>query len=249
MNFFLERLRNYAEAKDKKLPVDSSSATCEWLEIQKLAMLDTPEDDETIKEHVLEAQRLSINLPVVRKVANTEGIAGKAGVTDYKIGQTVICDIVSTECRSQWNATSTNTLQHAASQVKPKDIEEKSYLAYGSTLSEDCTHYHARSVSVICLTEMVKVMAQMKNLRRSHHTQGRLKKVNIDQTYEGYANFMAPKRMEEIRQKCENLDKSKLDQRIFDSRILKPKIDTYLTPEWDEMIPFPTSKSSLLLKL
>ena len=35
---------------------------------------------------------------------------------------------------------------------------------------------------------MIKVLAQMKHLRRGHDTQGRLKKINIDQTYEGYAN-------------------------------------------------------------
>ena len=99
---------------------------------------------------------------------------------------------------------------------------------------------------------MIKVLGQMKNLRRGHNAQGKLKKINIDQTYEGYANFMAPKRMEQIQRDYEYLvkngkyrDGTKMemrDEHIFDSRVLKPKIDTYLTPEWDEMVPFPASK-------
>ena len=89
---------------------------------------------------------------------------------------------------------------------------------------------------------MIKVLAQMKNLRRGHDTQGTLKKINIDQTYEGYANFMAPDRMEKIRSAVEKAD-SQVGNRIFDEGILKPRTETYLTPEWDEMIPFPTSTS------
>ena len=38
---------------------------------------------------------------------------------------------------------------------------------------------------------MIKVLGQLKNLRRSHDTQGKLKRIRVDQTSEGYANFMA----------------------------------------------------------
>ena len=87
---------------------------------------------------------------------------------------------------------------------------------------------------------MIKVLAQTKNLRRGHHTQGKLKKISLDQSSEGYANFMAPMRVEEIRRKA------KINRRedIFNDGILKPQTDTYLTAEWDEMIPFPTSTIS-----
>ena len=106
-------------------------------------------------------------------------------------------------------------------------------------------NFNAKETAVLGLTAMIKVLAQMKNLRRGHDTQGRLKKIDIDQTYEGYANFMAPARMEKIRCEVEKAN-SKAGNKVFDERILKPRTETYLTPEWDEMIPFPTSKSSLL---
>ena len=96
---------------------------------------------------------------------------------------------------------------------------------------------------------MIKVLAQMKNLRRGHDTQGTLKKINIDQTFEGYANFMAPDRMEKIRSAVEEKADPQAGNRIFDEGILKPRTETYLTPEWDEMIPFPTSKFSLFVTL
>lgn len=93
---------------------------------------------------------------------------------------------------------------------------------------------------------MIKVLAQMKNLRRGHDSQGRLKKINLDSSYEGYANFMAPGRMREIERKVEKAasDPSHKDEapEVFRKTILKPNTDTYLTPEWDEMVPFPTSK-------
>ena len=101
-------------------------------------------------------------------------------------------------------------------------------------------NFNAKETAILGLTAMIKVLAQMKNLRRGHDTQGRLKKINIDQTYEGYANFMAPDRMEKIRWEVEKAN-SKAGNKVFDERILRPRTETYLTPEWDEMIPFPTS--------
>ena len=124
---------------------------------------------------------------------------------------------------------------------------------------------------------MDKVMAQMKNLRRAHTSQGHVKKIEIDQTYEGYANFVAPGRMQMIASDARlaptklhdsrHSDKSNLSReelarvaaeekflqqqvkdagKVFSPDILKPKADTYLTAEWDEMIPFPTSKPPIL---
>ena len=104
---------------------------------------------------------------------------------------------------------------------------------------------------------MIKVFAQMKNLRRGHDTQGKLKKINIDATAEGYANFMAPLRIVEIHDKVqevlskakgtkeEDLTREQSDAKelesILSSKVLQPQSDTFLTPEWDEMVPFPTS--------
>jgi hypothetical protein len=100
---------------------------------------------------------------------------------------------------------------------------------------------------------MIKVLAQMKNLRPGHDSQGKLKKVNLDSSYEGYSNFMAPQRMRQIESEVSEVIKDarargdlKAEEeakKIFTKDILRPKTDTYLTPEWDEFVPFPTSKS------
>ena len=97
------------------------------------------------------------------------------------------------------------------------------------------------------LASMIKAAAQMKNLRRGSDTQGYLKRISLDSSSEGYSNFMAPLRMKMVEadakyahehSKAQDVDK------VFNKRILRPSTDTYLTPEWDEFVPFPTSKST-----
>lgn len=97
------------------------------------------------------------------------------------------------------------------------------------------------------LTAMVKAVAQMKNVRRGHDTQGRLKRIQLDSSSEGYSNFMAPLRMKMVEADAEyarNHSSEKDADQTFTLDILKPRTDTYLTPEWDEFVPFPTSKQS-----
>lgn len=86
---------------------------------------------------------------------------------------------------------------------------------------------------------MIKVLAQMKNLRRGHDTQGKLKHIRIPSSYETYATFMAPGRMDQIQADVEHADEDLSD--IFNTQVMKPTMDTYMTPEWDEMVPFPTT--------
>lgn len=156
-----------------------------------------------------------------------------------------------------------------------KIIQQYGHLNYMSSLSQSVLHFNPKDIAVHGLTAMIKVMAQMKNLRRSHTFQGTVKKVAIDQTYEGYANFMAPGRMQSIAYDAANAEaaldqfreaetknaepaksmnkdqrkahKDLLQQRIKDASkvftddVLKPAADTYLTAEWDEFVPFPTT--------
>ena len=71
---------------------------CEWLKVQTAALKDDSASDQEIKSSVLEAQRLSVKSPVVRKVAQPvvtlKDSEGKE--RSLKKGDTVICDIVST---------------------------------------------------------------------------------------------------------------------------------------------------------
>ncbi len=145
--------------------------------------------------------------------------------------------------------------------IKEKDLEmpEADYLAYSSSLSGGQVHFNARKSAVLGLTAMIKLLGQLKNLRRGHDSQGKLKRIRVDQTAEGYANFMAPMRVEEIRREAKRPKTDKVNTRtqtdtyqatawetkkdIFNDDVLKPQTDTYLSAEWDEMIPFPTSTS------
>jgi hypothetical protein len=142
------------------------------------------------------------------------------------------------------------------------DLKERDYLAYRWSFAEKFAAYHPKHVAALGLTGMVTVLAQMRNLRRGHDTQGRVKRVNIDAAYENYANYMAPMRMTEIELEVKaqihaveaNSSMSSEEKqkeitrlrRVFNRKTaLKPATDTFLTSEWDEMIPFPTSKYHL----
>ena len=98
------------------------------------------------------------------------------------------------------------------------------------------------------LTSMIRTLAQMKNLRRGHNAQGLLKQLEIDESNEGYANFMAPGRMREIEAKAQEERERHTPggreraSNVVTEGILKPSTNTYLTMEWDEIVPFPDSK-------
>ena len=70
--------------------------TCEWHKVQTAALRDDPTGDEEIKLSVLEAQRLSVKLPVVRKVAKPVTVKDAMGKErSLHDNQIVICDVVS----------------------------------------------------------------------------------------------------------------------------------------------------------
>lgn len=99
---------------------------------------------------------------------------------------------------------------------------------------------------------MIKVLAQLKDLRRGHDTQGHLKKIALDSSNATYSNFMAPQRIRQINnqvrakiaeaKKANKLSKAEDLKETYNlDRLRCPATDTYMTPEWDEMIPFPTT--------
>ncbi|KAL8990819.1 MAG: hypothetical protein Q9169_008029 [Polycauliona sp. 2 TL-2023] len=246
----------------------SGSNSCDWFEIQKLATNEDEKSDTAIEHMILEAQRRSVRLPFIRKVIKDGVIikpeeADKGRNISVEKGQTIICDIYA-----------------AMAALTDKQLQESDFchLNYISSLSAGLVHFNPKDIALHGLTAMIKCAAQMKNLRRGHTSQGEIKKISIDQTYEGYANFMAPGRMQMIasdvklaetrldyllthpedtskmtkEKKMESETKFKADKLllerqiedakdVFSEDILKPKADTYLTAEWDEMVPFPTT--------
>ncbi|KAL8725978.1 MAG: hypothetical protein Q9166_007012 [cf. Caloplaca sp. 2 TL-2023] len=238
----------------------SEPGSSDWFEIQKLALKDDDESDGKIQLKILEAQRQSVKLPLIRTVVK-DGVKINLNNTDQTLakGQTIICDIYEA--------------MKALNDSQLIDTSNYCHLNYVSSLSSVIVNFNPKVIALHGLTAMIKVMAQMKNLRRGHTSQGHLKRIEIDQTYEGYANFMAPGRMDMIASDVKLAEarlkhfqntpkKSKMTEEeeatyeaqgkllqqqvkdaanVFNKDILKPKADTYLSAEWDEMIPFPTT--------
>ncbi|KAK9774996.1 putative Heme peroxidase-domain-containing protein [Seiridium cardinale] len=258
LNLFIRELYQQAE-KDKE---DRKTST--WQQLQTLAFDDTEKALSTISAIVLKAQKSSVRLPIVRKAVQDCKFPNDANpLFEIRKGQTVVCDLYAAEANS-----------------KLKSDDETDYLSYQSTFTDKFASYHPKHIAALSLTAMIKTLAQMKNLRRSHHDQGHLKKIKLDASYEGYSNYMAPMRMqkigydvnkaleedlpkqrEEAREalakatkeddaeaiKAANDSLKAADQRekslkeLFSTKILRPATDTYMTPEWDEMVPFPTT--------
>lgn len=86
----------YAEEKNGD---NIAFAKTGWAIVQGEALEDTEKSDHKIRGLVLDAQRLSVKLPVVRKVAKSGEIKlvkDKRGpVLKLEEGQTIICDVVS----------------------------------------------------------------------------------------------------------------------------------------------------------
>ena len=64
------------------------------------------------------------------------------------------------------------------------------FLTFQLSFAEKFGVFQPRRFAVLALTSMVKFIAQMKNPRRGHDAQGKLKKINLGWTAEGYSNFM-----------------------------------------------------------
>jgi hypothetical protein len=87
LNLFIDDL--YKESTDP-------SRSGNWLKIQKLAFEGSTKSVKDITNIVLDAQRTSVKLPIIKKAADFCAIKDDKGETLFTVekGQTVICDIV-----------------------------------------------------------------------------------------------------------------------------------------------------------
>ncbi|KAK5080999.1 hypothetical protein LTR05_008316 [Lithohypha guttulata] len=201
----------FAEMYDYANADSIPAKTPTWQKVQELAFSETKNSFEELMDLVLQAERTAIRLPVVRTATKDR--------TDLnvKAGETVICDI------------------HRANTEALK-AGKKTFLNHKSSATEMIADYDPKRIAAMSVPVMIKVIAQMKNPRRGHDAQGLLKKVRLDASSEGYSNFMAPMRIQRIAHESSGVAGS-----IYTEKILKPATDTYLTPEWDEMVPFPNT--------
>ncbi|KAK5661145.1 hypothetical protein OQA88_11036 [Cercophora sp. LCS_1] len=230
---------------------------CDWLEIQELVFKEVLSPEEEKKNHariqqlVLATQRASVKLPIIRKAIRDHNVANPANESEIlftvKKNQTIICD---------YNP-DVHPLSSPPSTLTTPEPWEYAFFAHRSSFTTSFARYQPKHLTILSLTRMITVLASLKNLRRGHDTQGQLKHIPIRSTAETYANYMAPTRVKKIASDVaakiaaieSNTSLSAKDKKekiaeweaVYNDAILKPETTTYLTPEWDEMVPFPTT--------
>ncbi|KAH7018578.1 putative prostaglandin G/H synthase 2/cyclooxygenase 2, pgh2/cox2 [Microdochium trichocladiopsis] len=197
----------------------------EWISVQHAALCD---DDAALEKMVQSMAQRKVRLPIVRK-ALVDDMYQFEGTQDgrpvlVKKGQTVVLNLSKAIAQAEHT----------------NDTTAIAFLTLQLSIADKYAVFSPRRFTPLSLTSMIKFIAQTKTTRRGHASQGRLKKIHIDPTVEGYANYMAPQRVAWIAEQVAQLDDKHLADRIFnDDRMLRPGVDTYLTPEWDEFVPFP----------
>ncbi|KAH8651167.1 heme peroxidase-domain-containing protein, partial [Xylariales sp. PMI_506] len=234
LHFFLKEV--YEEFKIKGTPLSSP-----WLQLQKCAFDESSNGITEIARQALLIQKRSVKLPIIRRAMDVFPVRDEKGAVLFQVekDQLIICDIKKA----------------GDIDAKQAEVDEAKFLDYQSSFTDQYASYHPKHIAALSLTAMIKVLAQMKNLRRSHHDQGHLKKIKLDQSNASYSNYMAPLRLEQIKyerkqaNRQKKVAKEKEEQAIQDGLkyqsdpfgFLRPATYTYMTPEWDEMIPFPTT--------
>ncbi|KAG9506448.1 hypothetical protein J7337_003431 [Fusarium musae] len=199
----------------------------QWIQVQECVFSDKPNADEHLERMVQTMARITVRQPIVRKALeegkyNFAGVEGGKQVT-IKKGDAVILDLAK-----------------AGDEEDVKNSPEKRQLLLAQlNIADKFGVFAPRRIVTISLTSMIKFVAQMKNPRRGHDAQGKLKRINLDSTPEGYANYMAPGRVSWIQKQAEKLKGPGEAEDIVTEGDLRPQSDTYLTPTWDEFVPFP----------
>ncbi|KAI9705161.1 MAG: hypothetical protein M1820_005308 [Bogoriella megaspora] len=195
-----------------------------WLTVQELAFSNSKDDQDRLEKLVQQTARTTVRLPILRTAIKDYPSEPQKNPS-WKVdeGQMIILNIQQATVEAE----------------KANKANEIAFLSLQSSFAGKFGAYQPRRFATLALTSMVKFIAQMKNPRRGHDAQGRLKKVNLHWTAEGYSNFMAPMRIDRIAEQVKHLPPNDPDKNIFTMKVLKPETDTYLTPSWDEMVPFP----------
>ncbi|RBR08804.1 hypothetical protein FVER53590_12540 [Fusarium verticillioides] len=199
----------------------------QWIQVQECVFSDKSNADEHLEKMVQTMARITVRQPIVRKALEEDkykfaGVKGGKEVT-IKKGDAVILDLAK-----------------AGDEEGVKNSPEKRQLLLAQlSIADKFGVFAPRRIVTISLTSMIKFVAQMKNPRRGHDAQGKLKRINLDSTPEGYANYMAPGRVSWIQKQAEKLKSPEEAEDIVTEGDLRPQSDTYLTPTWDEFVPFP----------
>ncbi|KAF9765930.1 hypothetical protein IL306_001713, partial [Fusarium sp. DS 682] len=216
----------YAAADGRPhLMLVKSELVPQWIRVQECVFSDEADSDKKLEEMVQTMARITVRQPILRKALDkgkaTFPVFTNGKEVDVKKGQAIILDVAT------------------AGEAVKNDPAKQQVLLSQLSVADKFGVFAPRRVAILSLTSMIKFVAQMKNPRRGHDSQGELKKINLDSTPEGYANYMAPGRVNWIEQQVKKLHNHDAADEIFTHDILRPETDTYLTPTWDEFVPFP----------
>ncbi|KAK6537517.1 hypothetical protein TWF694_011700 [Orbilia ellipsospora] len=207
-----------------------------WEDIQNIALrtdVSEHDKDHELMHYVLEAQRLEVKLPVIRQVISNTPFKLPGSEFEFHYGDTIIVDIHSAEGNRHNFCDDPFCIEKMHTH---KSLSE--YLAYDGGFSRDMLNFDGRDIPVVGLGVMFKILGQLKYLRQGHDSQGRLKTVNNSPSYGHLANRMAPKDFRDTMAALRARAQTKNTGESFDTT---PDSYTYLTPEWDETLPFPNT--------
>ena len=236
-------MKDLYQAADGVSPLDNGIRTDDkeeprWITLQKLVFSSSSSAaDKEIEQLIQQVAQATVKLPIVRKATATgtyifDVSKGGKKTVEIKKGETVILNLSKAiaECEAK-----------ARTSSSPDESQKLQFLTSQLSIADRYGVFSPRRVATLSLTSMVTFVAQMRNPRRGHDAQGRLKRIRLETIPEGYANYMAPMRVSWIKEQAKRAGDISTEERekIFSDDMLRPEADTYLTPTWDEFVPFP----------
>ncbi|KAK2042413.1 linoleate diol synthase [Colletotrichum somersetense] len=210
---------------------DITEDKSKWLALQRAALAD---EDVDVERLVQDMARTKVNLPIVRKV-HKEGQFDfisvpkdsdgqyKGKFTTLKKGQYLVLDLAS----------ATASAEEAQEKKKLKSLTQK------LSIADKYAVFSPSRFTPLSQAQMIKFIALTRNTRRGPAAQGELKLVHLEATAEGYANYMAPQRVEWIKDQVHEMEDQDKASIIFNKTMFQPGLNMYMTPAWDEYVPFP----------
>ncbi|KXJ89872.1 putative prostaglandin G/H synthase 2/cyclooxygenase 2, pgh2/cox2 [Microdochium bolleyi] len=195
----------------------------QWPAIQALALDSSPAAFAKLETLVKSMVQKKVRIPLIRRALKEGDYKFSFDTEDVHIdeGQPVVLDLTAAE-------------EHASNEEAKKFLR----MAFQFRIADKFNAFLPQGLASLSLTAMIKFIAQMQNPRRGHASQGKLKRVRLDSTPEGYANYMAPMRVAWISKQVKTL-KKKDQNKTYNEDMLRPEVHTYLTPTWDQFVAFP----------
>ena len=141
---FTSVLDHYIEGLYKLANRADETKLSEWLDVQQLAISDDAQSDRSLTKKVLEAQHVSVRLPILRRAIKDTDVKNAKGevLLSIKKHQTVICDIVRTSVLFTMPLALTKSITELGKTKVPSSYQRRQLLKLPTKL-----HFQIRRVS------------------------------------------------------------------------------------------------------